>query len=532
MNDPQERNLQIASFRYRLIADAAETDGAGVDRAIEQASKRVYPHPDGGQVSYSERTLYRWLRAYRRGGLRALGPKRRKDAGQNKAISEKLLQQAVMLRKQNPNRATKTLIDILQRQKLAQPGQLKQSTLDRQLSFLGASRRMLHSAGEKVFQKILTTRPLELLIADFHHGPYVRVGDDERARRALLLCFIDHYSRYVPEGRYYLHEDFAALRFGFRRVLLSFGVCHRLYVDNGPSFQSHRFEAACKNQHLDIQLVHSKPYCAEGRGCCERFNRTVKEQFESEAKGREELLTLDELNAYFEAWLAERYHQQIHSETDEAPFDRFYNNLIVREAPDLQLLDELFRLRKSAKVHPKWCTVEVQGTRYLVDSALRGHKVQVLYDGFDKSYVLIEYQGRVMQRAYPQRPGQIPEQVHKAEKAQAGTDYLLLLRENYETRTRAELSALKLVAADSKKELSCTELQSLLLNCRCAPLTDAERVLIQAFFRKLRPMLPEPTKKALDSARRRLGTGLHLSVYLQALQASVICERKKGEKPQ
>jgi transposase InsO family protein len=91
----------------------------------------------------------------------------------------------------------------------------------------------------------------------------------------------------------------------------------RYYVDNGPSFQATRFHAAC--DALGIRLVHSTPYHSECRGVIERLNRTVKEQFETEVRGREEPLTLDELNAYFEAWLAERYHRDVHSETGETP---------------------------------------------------------------------------------------------------------------------------------------------------------------------------------------------------------------------
>ncbi|MFH2007990.1 MAG: transposase, partial [bacterium] len=122
------------------------------------------------------------------------------------------------------------------------------------------------------------------MVADFHHGPYVRVGHDDKARKALLLVFIDHFSRDILDGRYYLHEDFAVLRFGFRRVLLVHGLFDLLYIDNGPSFQTKRFHAACKNELLDIKVVHSKPYVSEGRGVCERFNKTVKGQFESEAR--------------------------------------------------------------------------------------------------------------------------------------------------------------------------------------------------------------------------------------------------------
>ena len=237
--------MKIAALRYRMIAEAVESLGGDVAWAIEEAARHRYPDPDGGgRVGVTPRTLWRFLAAYREGGLLALQPKVRKDRGQVRAISPEVLEAAARLRRENENRPTKTIIDILERTHEVGKGELARATLDRHLDKMGLSRRRLHRLGKTTYKKILTEAPFELVVADFHHGPYVRVGDDGQARRALLLAFIDHFSRYVPQGRYYLHEDFAALRFGFRHLLLDFGSFVLLYIDNGPSFQTHRFHAA------------------------------------------------------------------------------------------------------------------------------------------------------------------------------------------------------------------------------------------------------------------------------------------------
>jgi len=530
MREGEEKALEIASFRYRIIADAAEAVGGGVSAAIEAAAARQYVNLCGEKVRFRARTLWRWLKLYRRGGLNALRPHRRKDAGKLRSLPQTVLDQAVKLRKENEERPTKTVIDILERLKVVYPGSLKRSTLDRHLDHLGLSRRMLHRLGEKTFRKILTTAPLELVIADFHHGPYVRLLADERARRALLLAFIDHFSRYVLESRYYLHEDFAVLRFGFRHLLLTYGPFERLYIDNGPSFHSARFHAACKNEALDIEVVHSEPYTSEGRGVCERFNGTVKTQFESEVRHREELLTIEELNAAWQAWLAERYHRDTHSETGESPFERFRAHARLRAAPDLTRIDELLRLRKSARVHKKWSTVEVRGIRYLVDSALRGRRVQVLYDPMEPTYVLIEFDGRILERAYPQKAGQVPPQPEKPPKPETSTDYLALLRRDYEARTQAELAALRLRAPKASTEISFTDLKALLTTCRATELSANEHSELAACMRKMRPIDPDAARIALDGARRRFGVGLHLRVYLDVLETSLVRKRaKQGE---
>ncbi len=532
MVDEDEGRLNIAALRYRMIAEAAECPDGGVSAAIEAAARRSYAGPVGLElVEVTPRTLWRWLAAYHDGGLLALRPKARKDRGQLRAFPPEVLEKAANLRRENEDRPTKTIIDILERTQELDKGELARSTLDRHLDKLGLSRIRLHRLGKTTYKKILTTAPFELVVADFHHGPYVRVGDEDEARRSLLLVFIDHFSRYVPEGRYYLHEDFAALRFGFRHLLLDFGCFGLLYIDNGPSFQTTRFHAACSHKAIDIQVTHSKPYVSEGRGVVERFNRTIKEQFETEVKARDELLTLGELNAYFEAWLAERYHSDVHSETGETPRDRFTGTPArLRTAPDLGLIDELLRLRYRRKVHKKWSTVAADNIRYVVDTALRGRRVQVLHDPFEPDYVLIEYDGHIVQRALPQQAGAAPPELPKTPATKGEKiDYLELLRVSYEKRTQAELRALDLRPAEASPELPLVELVALVEACRGARLTDRERTEVAALFRKLQPIDPEAARSTFDGIRRRLGAALHLRIYLDEFQTTLVRQRTRKD---
>lgn len=529
----EERRLQKAAFRYRVIAEAVECSKGRVSQAVKRAASTAYID-DGQEVRVTERTIWRWLSAYHEGGVLKLQPKARQDRRQLRAFSPAVLEQAAKLRKENHDRPTKTIIDILERKGVVSKGQIARSTLDRHFELMGLSRYALHRLGEKTYKKILTVKPLELVIADFHHGPYVRVEDD-RIKKALLLAFIDHFSRYVMEARYFLHEDFTALRFGFRRLLLIFGLFPRLYIDNGPCFQSARFHAACSHSSMGIEIVHSKPYVSEGRGACERFNRTLKDQFESEVRARDELLTLDELNAYFEAWLSERYHSDIHSEIHQTPTERFTQALPApRPAPQLDLIDELLRIRYPRKVHKKWSTVSVDGRRYVVEPALRGRLVHALYDPFDIEYVLIEYDGRIVQRAFEHKPGHPtaarPESSSSEKTDAEKTDYLALLRSDYEHRLRCELKALQLRPTSTQKELSLLELVCGIERCRGSSLSEREHAEVSALFRKLRPIEPKNAKKTLTALHRKLGTALHLRVYLDAFQTALVHYRTEGGK--
>jgi putative transposase len=527
---PDDHDLVIAAFRHRCLAEALEAEGEETRvRILNAQANQPRTDPQGRSRTVSVRTLVRWLAAYRRGGLLALVPKRRTDCGTLRAIPPDVFTRAQALRREKRARPTKTIIDILVREQTVAPGTIARSTLDRHLAAQGLSRQTLRSLGQKTFRRIATTAPFELVVADFHHGPYVRTGDGS-LRRALLAAHIDHFSRVVPEARYFLHEDYAALRFGFRRLLTGFGLPVTYYVDRGSAFQAMRFHAAC--EALGIRLVHSAPYQSECRGVVERFNKTVKEQFETEVRGREEPLTLDELNAYFEAWLAERYHRDIHSETGEAPRDRFQRAAVLRPAPDLAQVDELLRLRERRRVHKKWSTVEVLATRYVVDPALRGRKVDVLYDPFTPESVLIVFDGRVVQRATPQKPGESPPQTTPPTPQGPSTDYLALLRADHERRTQRELAALRLRTTPVAAELPLADLVARLEHCRGAELSAAERARAAACWRQWRPIDPEAARQALSAAHRRLGTALHLDLYLDALTAHLVRLRtKKGSTP-
>ncbi|MGH8696729.1 MAG: Mu transposase C-terminal domain-containing protein, partial [Burkholderiales bacterium] len=485
--------------------------------------------PDGRTVRVSLRTLQRWLARFARRRLEGLGRAARRDRGRTRSVPSAALDRAVALRKELPARSTPTLIDILERAGQVAPGALKRSTLDRHLDRRSASRRMLHVLGEKRHVRLRFEHPLDFVVGDFHVGPYVRLGPDQIVR-ARLGAFIDHCTRYVPESRYGLTEDFMAVRLGLRALCTAWGVPRRLYVDNGPGYQAHRFHFGC--DQLGIDYVHSTAHVSEGRGVIERWNRTVKEAFETEVRLRPELCTLDQLNAFWRAFLDERYHRRVHSETDEEPRVRWQRLLGAADvrAADPVLLDEVLRLRARRTVHKKTSTVEVCDVRFVVDTALRGRRVDVLYDAHDLSSVLVFYDGRRIQRATPQVPGEHP--IGRAAPATAkppSVDYLALLRRDHEQRRAAEIAAVRFRAVpDDDAYLTLARLIDRLRACCGRVLGDVETRHAHAVLDALAPVEIAIADVALKAAVAQSGRGLHASQYLEALRAHVLAARRKG----
>jgi putative transposase len=528
-DDLDDARLALALFRYRLIADAITAPRGARAEILRKVADTEHQGPCGDLVRVTVRTLERWIAAYGRDKLRGLVRRPRKDRGTTRAITAAALERAIALRNEGPNRSTPTLIDILVRAGEVAPGALRRSTLDRHLDKKSASRRMLHTLGAKVHGKLSFAHPLDFVVGDFHAGPYVRTESGD-VRRAELGAFIDHCSRYVPESRYFMTEDLMGVRVGLRRLCTSAGAPHKLYVDRGPGYQAGRFHFGCAQ--LDIDLCHSKPYTSEGRGVIERFNRTVKDAFETEVRLRKEPLTLAELNAFWCAWLDERYHRTPHSETGEPPLERWERLCATTEIrrPDPVLLDEVLRLRARRTVHAKTSTVEVGGVRFVVEPSLRRRRVDVLYDPNDLGSVLVYFDGRRIQRAEPQRPGvSAVSPPARAERSAPSIDYLELLRRDHERRRTQELSTLRFrTKVPDDARLTLPVLLERLRACSGRALGDVEIAHATATLEALAPLETAIADAALKTAVATLGHGLHASQYCRALTEHVLAARKKG----
>lgn len=529
--DDEQRRLEHALFRYRLIADAIEAPKSARGLLLRAAADEEHLGPGGRPVQVSLRTLARWVARYEAHKLDGLMRSPRKDKGATRSISKAALDRVIALRKEEPSRSTPTLIDIVERAGEIAPGALRRSTLDRHLDQRGASRRMLHVAGTKRHVRLSFEHPLDFVVGDFHAGPYVRTQTGE-IRRTELEAFIDHTSRFVPESRYGMSEDLMAVRRALRALCTAWGLPRRIYVDNGPGYQANRFHFACSQ--LGIDLCHSKPYVSEGRGVIERFNRTVKEAFEVEVRLRPEPPTLDELNAFWRAWLDERYHRRDHSVTGEPPLGRWTRLLEKTEIrrTDPVLLDEVMRLRARRKVHRKTSTVEVGGVRFVVDTALRNRRVDVLYDPHDLASVLVYFEGRRIQRAQPQIAGEAPVSAPTPEPRPApSVDYLGLLRRDHERRRVEQLSTMRFrTVTDVSAQLTIARLLEQLRACSQRALGEVERQHAAEVLDALAPIEISIADSALKTAVATVGHGLHASQYLDALRQYVLAARKKGPK--
>ena len=322
-----DRRDDIALFRYGVIRPAA-TEGLNKSKRgqlVRALAAEVHMGPGGEEVRVSRQTIDRWLRAYRKGGYQALrpGPRRVEPRTPREA-----LELACQLRREDPARSGAHIAEVL---RAAQGWAPHPRTLERHFNQLGLTRAKLTGANV-AYGRFEAASPNELWTGDALHGPVVG------GRKAVLFAFIDDCSRLVTGHRWSHSEDTLAAEAALRRGILARGLPQICYLDNGSSFVCRQLLRALAV--LGVRLVHSKPGRPEGRGKIERYFRTVREQFLVEV-AHSEVPTLEVLEERFVAWLEQAYHRHPHSETGEAPIERF-SRMAKPRFPSPEQLREAF----------------------------------------------------------------------------------------------------------------------------------------------------------------------------------------------
>ncbi len=123
----QKKAEAIATQRVQLLSPLL-TEG------LDPAKARQIKNQICEQAGISERTLRRYLSQYKENGFDGLKPKGKNRNRTEEAIPPHILEQAILLRREVPKRSVAQIIQILEWEGLAQPGQIKRSTLQEKLA--------------------------------------------------------------------------------------------------------------------------------------------------------------------------------------------------------------------------------------------------------------------------------------------------------------------------------------------------------------------------------------------------------------
>ena len=274
---PKDHAEEVAIFRAQVIGPLLTRDFTSRGELADEIRKiaRVNRLPPGSRISrkYSQPTIERWYYAHRKGGLRALAPRRRSDTGHARELTAEQRNLLHEIRREHRRASAALILRTLEIDGRIAPRSVTVSTVRRLFDENGLDRIARNASGETVRLRWQADRADALWHADVCHGPAMSIGG--RTVPLRIHAILDDHSRYIVAIQAATTErevEMLALLVKAMR-----GIGRRpdaLYLDNGATYIGEVLATFCAR--LEMGLLHARAEDPQARGKMERFWRTLR----------------------------------------------------------------------------------------------------------------------------------------------------------------------------------------------------------------------------------------------------------------
>jgi len=270
-----------ALFRYSIVAQVTARMQAGEPPAVAVCTVAAREHVffDGSPQRISERSLYRWLAAYREHGIAGLEVKDREPSFSS-ILPEAFVDFLIAEKRCDPQASVPELIRRAKARGIVKPEEpVQRSTVYRTCKRLGLPLARRKGAKERDARRFAYPHRMDMVLCD---GKHFRAGKDRLKR--VVLFYLDDASRYPLHSVVGTSETKELFLRGLYECIVKHGYMAALYVDRGPGFVAEDTVAVAAK--LEIPLLYGEAGYKEGRGKVERFNRTAKADLLRSLDGR------------------------------------------------------------------------------------------------------------------------------------------------------------------------------------------------------------------------------------------------------
>lgn len=391
---------EVALQRYTMITPLLSED---LDNAKRIAMRKRIAQNN----ATTERSLYRYEKAYRESGFSGLRPTDRQKR-RSQLLPENfevLLEEAIQLRREVPERSVEQLILILELEGRVAPGVLKRSTLERHLYNAGFGSEHLRTykdARDSSSKRFCKPHRMMLIQGDIKYGPLLPIGKRGAKVRTYLSSAIDDHSRFVIASRFYASQEEDIVEDTFRSVLLRAGAFDRCYFDNGSQYVAKQLKLSLAK--LGIPISHAPVRSGKSKGKIEKFHQVV-DKFLRECKLKN-IRSLDELNRLWSIYLEGHYHQDPHEGIAEyyrclnasvppegiTPLQEWNRDTRPLNFIDVHTIAEAFLHHENRRVDKGAC-IQFRGKQYETKPELIGATVEIAYDPANPEILTISHPG-------------------------------------------------------------------------------------------------------------------------------------------
>jgi transposase InsO family protein len=404
--------FEIAAFRFEQISPFIDASLDPAKRRDLMRRRHAATLPGGEKKRRMPRsTLHRWIELYRLHGIRGLMPKVRADRGKPKIDSRDVIDHAIGLLLEQPNRSLQQL-DVY----------LHADFADYALSISALRRHLIAHPAWALVERLRAGKDRSLrnrYEAQHAHeswqldgkGPFtVRLMSGERIR-AHVLTVLDDHSRAVLAAHIATSEDTVAAISAFAKAAARYGLPDRMQFDRGSAFDSKAFRDGIA--HCGVHRNYVRARHPEAQGKIEAYHRSLQRWFLDELRAQE-VQDFVHLQDLLEATIAMVYQKHKHRSIGMSPEARLAGKLSSRRISDAELA-RAFYIGITAQSDKKTGEVLLPNGRFRVPVAFAGKRAQFRYDPLRPAAVLLAADRREIElepfvtlplpEAYPVRRG-------------------------------------------------------------------------------------------------------------------------------
>lgn len=414
-----------AHLRFSVVGSllAAPPKHGELQAELERLAAKSWLHPLTGEPTrFGESTIERWYHQARKARLDPVAELRRKvrrDVGQQN-IAEPLKDALRAQHAAHKSWSYQLHYDNLRAYVAANPklGKLPSySTVRRWMRSAGLVRcrklASVSSPGAQAAQARLEEREVRsyenpyvngLWHLDFHHGKQGVLTSAGAYELPLAMGVLDDFSRLCCHLQWYLADGESAedLVHGFSQACQKRELPRSLMSDGGSGMKAAEFRQGLGR--LGIAHKMTLPRSPYQNGKQENFWKQLEGRLMAMLENVPDL-TLAALNEATQAWVELEYNRRVHSETGEAPLQRYLNGKSVgRPCPSSETLRLAFCAEVVRTQRMSDGTLTLEGQRFEVPSRFRHlERVVVRYASWDLSRVHLvdERTGTVLDRLFP-----------------------------------------------------------------------------------------------------------------------------------
>jgi len=316
--------------------------------------------------------------AYQQEGYLGLLPQSKPYQGRKSSVTEEIVDEAVMLRREVPTRSIRQIITILEREGKATPGEIKRSTLQDHLLRRGYGAKQLqmyHSSGGGAARRFARLHRNDLWQMDLKYLLVLPETAQRKAQQLYASVIIDDATRLVVRCKICEKQDVWNILDSFRQALELYGIPERIFTDNGSQYISRQLTQVCAK--LGIKKLRARPRRASAKGKVEAFNRYL-DSFVQEVKLKRPQRAV-EVQHYLDIWLSELYQRKPHSAlSGKTPEQVFKEDDRPLRWATKEELDWAFTFTEQRLVDKTGC-ISFSGIPWEVGEDLIGMKVEVAF---------------------------------------------------------------------------------------------------------------------------------------------------------